>query len=189
MEVSGWKDYQSLAAKTVVYPGAEWDEMGLIYSTLGLVDEIGEAIELVDPWDESVAGDRLIKEMSDILWYVARVVAEFRLDFDDVEKEAAELEDDTGFSTIHESLSYMMTNAAQICGQLKKYIRDENYTIDFPSKDKCTQVQFRIASLINGIYNCLQLLNISLEEVMSINLDKLYSRKERGKLQGSGDRR
>ena len=187
--VRGWVDYQEKSSITAIYPGANWNEFGILYASLGLVDEVGEAFELIDSDNTAIARDKLIKEISDVLWYLSRVHVEWRLEFSGTEEVAFEVKYDTPGYSVYEMLSYMMTNAAKICGVTKKYLRDENYHLDHPSQEKRTQVQFYLGCIFNSLYNLLGILNVSLEDVMKVNLEKLYSRMDRGVLSGSGDNR
>ena len=76
--------------------------------------------------------------------------------------------------------------AGEIANKVKKIIRDNDSKItDEMSEDlkkELGDVMWYIAMLCNE-------LNISLDDVMKYNIDKLASRMERGKLQGQGDER
>ena len=193
-----WRQYQEMASQTVAYPGAEWDHLGIFYATFGLVDEVAEVYEALDSAEDAlyllqnispVASDKLKAELSDCLWYVARIVAEWRLDWDALETEVKELQDKIEPQSLIESYHLMIVSAGNICGVAKKYLRDEDFHLNAPSQAKRTQVQFLLANALVGLYNMLYLLNLSLDELMQINLDKLFSRKKRGKLHGEGDNR
>ena len=71
------------------------------------------------------------------------------------------------------------SEAGEVSGKVKKLIRDGT--------------QSDVASEIGDVlWYCAMLaseMNVSLGKIMEGNLDKLYDRKERGKLQGSGDTR
>ena len=186
-----WRQYQEMASQTVAYPGAEWDHLGIFYATFGLVDEVAEVYEALDydPDTSVVVGDKLKSELSDCLWYVARIVVEWRLDWDALETEVKELQGKIEPRDLIESYHLMIVSAGNICGVAKKYLRDEGFHLNAPSQAKRTQVQFLLANALVGLYNMLYLLNLSLDELMQINLDKLFSRKKRGKLHGEGDNR
>ena len=85
MELS---DYQSRSRQTAVYPDAGEN---LLYPTLGLCGEAGEVAEKVKKLLRDDAGvltdarrEALAGELGDVLWYVAQVATEARLDLDEV---------------------------------------------------------------------------------------------------------
>ena len=78
----------------------------------------------------------------------------------------------------------LVGEAGEIANKAKKIIRDklppENWKHDLPSE------------IGDVLWYCAMLateLNVSLGKLMENNLDKLYNRKKRGTLQGSGDSR
>ncbi len=79
-------DYQARSRATAVYPDAG---SNLLYPTLGLCGEAGEVAEKVKKMvrdDGGVLSDdrraALAKELGDVLWYVAQLATEARLDLD-----------------------------------------------------------------------------------------------------------
>ena len=79
-------DYQERSRATAVYPSAGDN---LLYPTLGLCGEAGEVAEKVKKMvrdDAGVLSDErraaLSKELGDVLWYVAQLATEARLDLD-----------------------------------------------------------------------------------------------------------
>lgn len=87
-----FNDYQTQARQTAVYPDKG---NNFIYPTLGLVDEAGEVAGKVKKFirdqhkytpGELNEADRteLLKEMGDVLWYVANLTAELGCDLNTV---------------------------------------------------------------------------------------------------------
>ena len=88
----GFVQYQREAMKTAVFPA----KLGVSYTTLGLVGEAGEVAEKikkllrlgVDPAKFLVLpeSDRLelVKELGDVLWYLAVLSEQLGWSFDDV---------------------------------------------------------------------------------------------------------
>ncbi|MCW3011604.1 MAG: hypothetical protein JWO90_2008 [Solirubrobacterales bacterium] len=81
-------DYQRDSRATAIYPGAGDN---LLYPTLGLCGEAGEVAEKVKKMLRDDAGvltdarrEALAAELGDVLWYVAQVATEARLDLDAV---------------------------------------------------------------------------------------------------------
>jgi len=81
-------EYQELSRRTATYPGAGDN---IVYPTLGLAGEAGEVAEKVKKLmrdDGGVMSDErraaLAGELGDVLWYVAQVATEARLDLDEI---------------------------------------------------------------------------------------------------------
>ena len=77
--------------------------------------------------------------------------------------------------------------AGEVANKVKKFIRDGYDQENFEQK------KIELASEIGDVlWYCAMLateMNVSLGKIMDNNLEKLYGRKQRGKLQGSGDTR
>lgn len=68
--------YQKFTRSTAIYPGAgEFAISSLSYTTLGLNGEAGEVAEKVKKFirDGELNRDDLVKELGDVLWYLARL--------------------------------------------------------------------------------------------------------------------
>lgn len=76
--------------------------------------------------------------------------------------------------------------AGEVCGKFAKAVRDED---GFISDERKTEIIKELGDVCWFIAELCTNLNISLEEVMQKNLDKLASRKARGVIHGSGDNR
>jgi NTP pyrophosphatase (non-canonical NTP hydrolase) len=81
-------DYQERSRATAVYPHAG---SNLLYPTLGLCGESGEVAEKIKKMvrDDGgvLSGERreaLSKEIGDVLWYLAQLATEARLDLDEI---------------------------------------------------------------------------------------------------------
>jgi NTP pyrophosphatase (non-canonical NTP hydrolase) len=81
-------DYQRRSRATAVYPDAG---ANLTYPALGLCGEAGEAAEKVKKAIRDDGGvltderrDALAAELGDVLWYVAQLATEARLDLDEI---------------------------------------------------------------------------------------------------------
>jgi NTP pyrophosphatase (non-canonical NTP hydrolase) len=79
-------DYQERSRATAVYPDAG---SNLLYPTLGLCGEAGEVAEKIKKMVRDEGGvlseerrQGLAKEMGDVLWYLAQLATEARLDLD-----------------------------------------------------------------------------------------------------------
>jgi len=83
-----FKEYQEEARKTAIYPNLG---SNFIYPTLGLVGEAGEVAEKIKKVirdSNSVVSEEkkqeLIKELGDVLWYIANLSFELNLSMEDV---------------------------------------------------------------------------------------------------------
>jgi NTP pyrophosphatase (non-canonical NTP hydrolase) len=83
-----FSDYQERSRLTAVYPQAG---SNLLYPTLGLCGEAGEVAEKIKKMVRDDGGvltderrEALAKEMGDVLWYLAQLATEARLDLDQI---------------------------------------------------------------------------------------------------------
>jgi NTP pyrophosphatase (non-canonical NTP hydrolase) len=87
------------------------------------------------------------------------------------------------------SLSYLglgLGESGEVQGKIKKIIRDAGGYITEEARKEISKELGDILWYIAGM--CTEL-NISMDEVAKLNIDKLKSRQERGVLNGSGDNR
>lgn len=76
--------------------------------------------------------------------------------------------------------------AGEVAEKIKKVIRDEKGVV---SKDKKEEIKKELGDVLWYISQLATELKISLDDIAKTNLAKLFTRKEKGKLQGSGDNR
>ena len=75
--------YQDATRETAIYP----EEIGLIYTTLGLTGESGEVSEKLKKYlreDDDQYIEEMEDELGDVLWYLARVADELDLSLDEI---------------------------------------------------------------------------------------------------------
>lgn len=77
-----FNDYQKEAKMTAVYP----ENMGLVYTALGLTGEAGEYAEKIKKYiRDGVLDDKLAaKELGDVLWYLAMAADELGYDLSEI---------------------------------------------------------------------------------------------------------
>jgi NTP pyrophosphatase (non-canonical NTP hydrolase) len=80
-------EYQRLSRRTAEYPGEAW----LAYPALGLAGEAGEVAEHAKKAIRDDGGQvteerrcAMAKELGDVLWYVAQLASELKLDLDEI---------------------------------------------------------------------------------------------------------
>lgn len=76
--------------------------------------------------------------------------------------------------------------AGEVAGKYAKAVRDNNGVVTAERKEAIVK---ELGDVMWALAELATLLNVSLEEVMQKNVDKLASRKERGVIHGSGDDR
>lgn len=77
--------------------------------------------------------------------------------------------------------------AGEVAEKIKKYVRGDNIQLDTPEGQK--KLARELGDVLWYLTRLVDELDAELEEVVQSNLDKLFDRQERGKLQGSGDNR
>ena len=80
----------------------------------------------------------------------------------------------------------LASEAGEVAGKIKKAIRDNNGLVDKARKEDIKE------ELGDEMWYVAQLatdLGLTLDEIARANIEKLYSRLERGKIQGDGDNR
>jgi NTP pyrophosphatase (non-canonical NTP hydrolase) len=76
--------------------------------------------------------------------------------------------------------------AGEVAEKLKKIIRDHGGLV---SDDARQAMSKELGDVLWYVAACCHELSISMNDVASANIDKLFARKERGKIGGSGDDR
>ena len=90
-----------------------------------------------------------------------------------------------GRNAIYPTLG-LVGEAGEVADKVKKILRDKKGIFDKDSKD---EIKFEIGDVLWYISQLSCELGFDLEDVAIANLQKLSSRKIRGKIQGSGDDR
>lgn len=76
--------------------------------------------------------------------------------------------------------------AGEVADKMKKVMRDEGNIV---SEEKKKEVKKELGDVLWYVSQIASELGLSLEEIALGNIEKLYSRLERGKISGSGDNR
>ena len=77
--------------------------------------------------------------------------------------------------------------AGEVCEKIKKQIRDRDGILE--DEKFLAEVEKELGDVLWYVANLASDLKLDLREIARKNLDKLFSRKKRGKLHGSGDNR
>ena len=92
---------------------------------------------------------------------------------------------EVGSNAIYPTLG-LVGEAGEVADKVKKILRDKNGVFDKHSKDA---IKFELGDVLWYVSQLASELGYELEEIAIANLEKLNSRKSRGKIQGSGDNR
>lgn len=76
--------------------------------------------------------------------------------------------------------------AGEIAEKIKKVLRDKNGVVDEETRKEISK---ELGDVLWYVSQLATELSLSLEEIASLNIEKLKSRKERGQLHGNGDNR
>ena len=190
-------DYMSDARSVALY--LEKDPSSTFtYPSLGIADEVGELVDKISPelYDRLISNKEIAKEMGDVLWYINNTALDIGVSFCDIMSDIADGHLIHSFSDVYLSLRAskdqrptMMKLAiysGRIAGVAKKMIRDTSGEL---TQEKRGVVYNSLYELIKCLYEISDELGINMDDVAQWNLDKLFSRRDRGVLQGDGDNR
>ena len=109
------------------------------------------------------------------------------MDFKTYQKKAREtaLYPNLGSNYIYPTLG-LVGEAGEVAEKVKKVIRDKNGIFDDESKEG---IKKELGDVLWYIANLCTELNFNLEDVASLNIEKLKSRAAKGTIGGSGDNR
>jgi len=90
-----------------------------------------------------------------------------------------------GESYIYPALG-LSDETGEVLGKIKKIFRDKSGILDNETKE---EIKKELGDVLWYLTQLSTELELSLDEIAEANIEKLYSRLERGVLQGSGDNR
>jgi len=172
-------EYAKQARSTAIYRADRWYE----YPSLGLGGEIGELCGKLDECD--INGAR--KEVGDIIWYVANTALDAGLTIEEIAFGCDTFHDIERLPVKETSPLGLAALGGKACELAKKFIRDDDGKMTNERRENVKETLGSILLALASISR--QLGQFTLAEAAEENIAKLRSRKERGKLQGSGDNR
>ena len=109
------------------------------------------------------------------------------MNFDDYQKKSREtaIYPNAGKDWIYPTLG-LAGEAGEIANKMKKVIRDKNGKIDEEVRES---MKGELGDILWYVAQVATELNLSLDKIAEKNIEKLFSRKERGVIKGSGDNR
>lgn len=173
--------YQELAMTTALESARNES-----YMAFGLANEIGEFQEKIMLLNEAkTTKEETGAELGDVCWYIAGNAFMQGRKLSEIFGSNAVVSEIHAESVPQEKLlalgAQMSVVAGEFLGVLKKRIRDGVY--------KQEKAEASVKALISLVANAAESLDTSIDAIMNANLEKLFSRKARGVLGGSGDNR
>jgi NTP pyrophosphatase (non-canonical NTP hydrolase) len=109
------------------------------------------------------------------------------MDFNEYQKESRKtaLYPEVNNNFIYPTLG-LAGEAGEVAEKIKKVIRDKNGVIDDETRE---MIKKELGDVLWYVAQLATELGLSLDDVASGNIEKLFSRMDRGKLKGSGDNR
>lgn len=162
----------------------------------------GETGELVEKIQHGGSDDEIIKEMGDVLWYLVNTLEDIQWSFVDCVSYFANLRSHQDcFSIVQSHVAFLYENdtlvessditelhiySAKIAEIAKKALRDNNGVV--PDSKRKVVGKYCMLILQQLCIGC-HVMGLNLDDVAQANIDKLFDRRDRGVLGGSGDAR
>lgn len=183
--------YFEQARSVAVYPK---DTCRFYYPVFGLVGEYGEFREKLIMFGLTIDYDDARKEAGDVLWYIANTAIDIGFSASDF---AEQVTSGVRVDNFTELASFAMdcyrvpkqdvlVPLGRIAEIAKKSIRDNGRNLT--DEKRVLVLNDLVAIFVKLVHDC-EMLGINMDDVAQSNIDKLFSRKERGVLHGSGDNR
>ncbi len=158
-------DYVKLAVKTESIVDEIKVNTRLNHGVIGLITEVGE---LMEPFTDSENGPwvhivNIKEEVGDILWYLAIIMDELSLNYDDLN------EMEVGCYTCDYYMNSLVIESSRLLDDMKKHIYYSN-DLDY------NLLESRIAIVVYILRGISKQLEFTLEEVAETNINKLKSR-------------
>lgn len=166
----------------------------------GLAGEVGEVQEvLLNKYgtEDSEFGKQLVSELGDQLWFVALICEYFGLTFESIvlEEHFDSIEE---FQNIvndsidkeeptEEMLAYELAlYVGDLCSVWAKAVRDTNRVLN---AEKFRKLELGLSNVVFSVARLGSLWGYDIEYILDANIAKLFDRKERGVIGGSGNNR
>ena len=179
---------------------------GMLYTGIGLANEVGELAELFD--QEAIREEFRVEryqkawhELGDVQWYAARLCAETPElpRFDVLVQEGMQRLADAEYREVrisgYDLQSALCAHAGRVLGVIKKMMRDGATWSGEKRAEKIAELRGALAAVVavsveyaertGPLVGC----EGGYEKLLFDNREKLNGRKERGTLQGDGDQR
>lgn len=193
MSFFDYDEYADGVATLALYPHTGEESIAsLIYPAFGLCGESAELTEKVHLCKDAEGivqnRDEIEKEFGDVLWYLTRMAAELGSSLSKVafegEKNLVRVED------VFAGLRELTIATGAIAEQMKKSMRDDSDSLqESISSDRRDVIFANLVKVFTSLVAIGDVVGITVGEAAKHNLDKLFSRRDRNMLHGSGDNR
>lgn len=191
------KEYQEKARSTAVYHvGEDYDkDITMIYPALGLVGECGEVSEKIkklyrdDNGKLTDARKKAInKELGDCCWYLSNLCSDTDFDL----QVCYEMKSPSQTQRVRlmewpQLVLHMHRCAYVIAESLESWYYD--YDCRLGERSRFVSIAHNVTKVLVCIEELAFRCDCTLEDIYISNIEKLLSRKERGKIKGDGDDR
>lgn len=189
-------EYIEQARSVAIYP----DGARFFYPTLGLVGEIGETVDKLTKLHVPSNKAEITKELGDCLWYLVNVIkdAYFPCSIVDILGDVTDQRGSTAdsFTQLGTKLIAaedtrsvfirLLVYVGSLAEVAKKTIRDTDGVIP---TNKYSELRNSLGQVLLCLFDICAQWSINMDDVAQANIDKLFSRRDRGVLSGSGDNR
>lgn len=183
--VHTFADYSKYARETAQYPRKGNNPF---YPILGLNGETGEVADqvkrIIRDDNEKLTIERISKigkEIGDCCWYLQQTMLEAAIPMNSIDGLNIPLHQINNHMTAEENIDEIVSHTILI-DSLSSNISAEMLTTRTVDANLCVELLEALASVSKR-------LGLDLRQLCIINLEKLYSRKERGVIQGQGEDR
>lgn len=188
-----WHDYQTKARSTAIYPRQGKNPL---YPMLGLIGEIGEIANKVkkimrDDNDQITEKHRseIGDEIGDVLWYVANLCYELSINMHILEIDVPKKESCTDVWTFLYGAILNMHQVASNLGSYTFFISRDTAFLKKQIPKSHNLLVNDLNEILIQLHDIIQILELDLRKIATQNIEKLFDRKDRGVLGGSGDGR
>jgi hypothetical protein len=183
---------------------------GLMYSTLGIANEFCEFLNaamtyavIIDAETTDEDWNNLLAEAGDVFWYAANICCDIGVEEFEYTPINLPYVDDINDRVPTAVIIQTALNTGWLSGIIKKIYRDQSVDTlkEFPIIiEKPMQLENILTYVKTILNNTMILVYLAqrdeqvttmdlMQRIMSMNIEKLYSRRDRGVLHGSGDHR
>lgn len=185
--------FQQQAAALAMYP--KDDGIPLVYLSLGIIGECGEVAEKIkklirdDNWNMTKNREEdIAKELGDCIWYVANICSETNHELSMIySMRGSAIQQLIRNFEFPELILHMNIHAVKVATSLQNWYYRNNGRIS--ERNTYIEIPNHLSNVIACIEEIAHRCGFALEDICDKNIDKLLSRKKRGKLSGSGDNR
>ena len=191
------KEYQEKARSTAIYRvGEDYDtELCMIYPGLGLVGECGEVTEKVKKLYRDDNGkltekrkEAIKKELGDCCWYLSNLCSDTDCDLQVCyEMKSHSQTQSIRLMELPQVVLHMNRCASLVAEALESWYYD--YNCRPGERSRFVSIAHNVTKILVCIEELAFRCDCTLEDIYTINIEKLLSRKERGKIKGDGDSR